>query len=129
MTEMELLQSKPYGTYDLFFYRGVITKVIDGDTLEVDIDLGCNVWLRGERCRLRGINTPEMTGAEKASGMAAKQYVEAIVAEEGSEVFIRTDKDKKCKYGRWMVTVWTGNASLSINKRLLNNGMAKEYLS
>lgn len=56
----------------LYEYRADTRRVVDGDTVDVDIDLGFNVWLRNERLRLYGIDTPELKGANKAAGLAAK---------------------------------------------------------
>lgn len=64
------------------FYRARITNVVDGDTLDADIDCGFHV-IRTERVRLLGVNTPELrrgTEEEKAAGRAAKTYVEEWVA-------------------------------------------------
>jgi micrococcal nuclease len=42
----------------MYQYKAIITKVVDGDTVDVDIDLGFEVWLRNQRIRLYGIDTP-----------------------------------------------------------------------
>ena len=56
-------------------YKVNILKVVDGDTVDVDIDLGFDIWLRGERVRIMGIDTPESRTSdpvEKVFGLAAK---------------------------------------------------------
>jgi micrococcal nuclease len=55
-----------------------VTRVVDGDTLILDLDLGWRMWRLGERCRLRGINAPELDTAE---GRAARSYVASVLAE------------------------------------------------
>ncbi len=58
-----------------YTYKGVVTRVVDGDTVDVDVDLGFDVWLKKQRVRLAGIDTPESRTrnlAEKALGLAAK---------------------------------------------------------
>lgn len=58
----------------MYIYNCVIKKVVDGDTVEVDIDLGFNVWLRDEKIRVEGIDSPETRTKdlqEKALGHAA----------------------------------------------------------
>ena len=64
----------------MFEYRCKIVKVVDGDTVDVDIDLGFGVWLHKERIRMFGIDTPESRTRdleEKKFGLAAKQFLES----------------------------------------------------
>lgn len=56
--------------------HGVVTRVVDGDTFVVDLDLGWRVWLRDERLRVLGINAPEVSTPE---GVAAKTWAQGIV--------------------------------------------------
>ena len=49
----------------MYQYKAIITKVIDGDTVDVDIDLGFDVWLKNQRIRLYGIDTPESRTSDK----------------------------------------------------------------
>ena len=63
----------------MYEYRCRIDRVVDGDTVDVDIDLGFGVWLREERVRMYGIDTPESRTrdlVEKRYGLAAKAFVE-----------------------------------------------------
>jgi len=63
----------------MYEYRCIVTSVIDGDTVEVDLDLGFGVWMRGERIRFYGIDTPESRttdNEEKIFGLLAKHFVE-----------------------------------------------------
>ncbi len=50
---------------NLYHYRAVVVSVYDGDTCTVDIDLGLNTWVRGEKLRLYRINAPELRGSER----------------------------------------------------------------
>ena len=66
----------------MYEYRCDIVKVIDGDTVDVDIDLGFGVWLRKERIRLRGIDTPESRTRdelEKKYGLLAKNFLQKML--------------------------------------------------
>ena len=66
----------------MYEYRCKITRVVDGDTVDVDIDLGFGVWLHKERVRIYGIDTPESRTRdleEKKYGLAAKEFVKEFV--------------------------------------------------
>ena len=86
----------------MFEYKCTIVKVIDGDTVDVDIDLGFGVWLKKQRIRLYAIDTPESRTRdleEKKYGLVAKAFVEAHLPV-GSIRTLTTVKDKAGKYGR-----------------------------
>ena len=82
-----------------------VKRVVDGDTLDLDIDMGLRIHAH-ERIRLNGIDTPEThrpkSDAERVHGHHAKAFVEAV-APVGTLVFIRTHKSGK--YGRWLADV------------------------
>jgi micrococcal nuclease len=86
----------------MFEYRCAILGVVDGDTVDVDIDLGFGVWLRNERVRIMGIDTPESRTSnevEKLFGLAAKKRLAEIL---GEKAILRTQKPGKSdeKFGR-----------------------------
>ena len=86
----------------MFEYNCTIVKVIDGDTVDVDIDLGFGVWLKKQRIRLYGIDTPESRTRdleEKKYGLIAKAFVLAHLPL-GSTRTLTTVQDKTGKYGR-----------------------------
>ena len=86
----------------MYEYKCKIDRVVDGDTVDVDIDLGFGIWLRKERVRLYGIDTPESRTRdleEKKYGLAAKSYVQSFLPV-GSMQTLRTQKDDKGKFGR-----------------------------
>ena len=110
-----------------FVYLARITKCVDGDTVDAEISLGCNVYIT-ERCRLFGINKKETYGVKKDSeeykeGMIAKEWLQNRI--EGKEVMIRTHKDKKGKYGRYLAEIFIGEKS--INNEMVEKGLAVEY--
>jgi micrococcal nuclease len=130
----------------MYQYQAVINKVIDGDTIEVDIDLGISVWVRGERIRLYGINTPEVYGVKAGSpewteGKKASDFVKAALPE-GERVIIETIKDQKEKYGRYLGIVYAKLEQrvpegsnirsigdyLCLNDLLVAKGLANVYL-
>ena len=86
----------------MYEYKCTIVKVIDGDTVDVDIDLGFGVWLKKQRIRFYGIDTPESRTRdleEKKYGLVAKAFVEAHLPV-GSIRTLTTVQDKTGKYGR-----------------------------
>ena len=86
----------------MFEYPCKIIKVVDGDTADVDIDLGFGVWLKNQRVRFFGIDTPESRTSDKVEkiyGKAAKAFVQKHLPK-GSILTLITHKDAKGKYGR-----------------------------
>jgi micrococcal nuclease len=116
----------------MYKYNAVVTRVVDGDTLDLDIDLGLHVHIH-ERVRLAEIDTPEIFGVKKESpeyalGMQAKERVEDLVL--NKPVIIETIKDKKGKYGRYIVHLWTNDdLENTLSEILINEGLGefKEY--
>ena len=86
----------------MYEYKCKILRVVDGDTVDVDIDLGFGVWMHKERIRLYGIDTPESRTRdleEKRYGNMAKELVKSYMPV-GSMQTLITEKDKSGKYGR-----------------------------
>lgn len=85
----------------MFEYPVKVLRVVDGDTVDVDIDLGFGVWLRKQRIRMLGIDTPESRTRdkeEKVYGLAAKAFLKNALKQ--GPVILRTVKDGKGKFGR-----------------------------
>lgn len=86
-----------------YTYDVKITKIVDGDTVDVDIDLGFGVWLHKERVRIMGIDTPESRTSdevEKLFGKAAKHRLESLLPIGSMQVLICEAYDAKGKFGR-----------------------------
>ncbi len=89
----------------MYDYKCKVVKVVDGDTVDVDIDLGFGVWMRDERVRVMGIDTPESRTrdlVEKKFGLAAKERLKGLL---GKTSVLRTQvsksgEDMKGKFGR-----------------------------
>ena len=89
----------------MYEYRAKINKVVDGDTVDIDIDLGFGIWLHNERVRIMGIDTPESRTSdevEKVFGLAAKARLKELL---GETAILKTQVDKsgedaKGKFGR-----------------------------
>lgn len=117
----------------MYQYRCVIKNIVDGDTVDVDIDLGFDVWLNNQRVRLYGIDTPESRtrdSEEKKYGKLASEYV-AKHLEVGKPAVLKTHKDDKGKFGRilgeFLVHDCQTNELRSLNKMLVENHLAVEY--
>jgi micrococcal nuclease len=103
-----------------------IKKIVDGDTIDVDIDLGFGITL-SHRVRLKGINAAEtktLDLEEKVKGLAAKEWLKKELSREGEWVIETTKEDK---YGRILGTLYFVGDPVTINERMLNEGIAKPY--
>jgi len=126
----------------MFEYSCTIVKVVDGDTVDVDIDLGFGVWLKKQRIRLYGIDTPESRTRdleEKKYGNAAKAFVLAHLPVGETRTLI-TVQDKTGKYGRILgkfkaydsyTDAWVNMNQLMIIKHLgvAYHGQSKEDIA
>jgi len=112
----------------MYEYRARITRVIDGDTVEAEIDLGFHVSLT-VTLRLAGINAPEAKGTERPRGLAATRYLDSLITDlTGStrQVTVRTQKDVTEKYGRYLAVLIAGDVNL--NDRMLADGHAVPFM-
>ena len=115
----------------MYEYRCKVVRVIDGDTVDVDIDLGFGVWLHKERVRLYGIDTPESRTRdleEKKYGLAAKEFLTKMLDDEGG-IILKTHKDAEGKFGRILGELWrtTEYGDQSINQYLVDKHHAVRY--
>ena len=109
----------------MYEYKAFVRKVYDGDTITVDIDLGFDVILKNQKIRLSKINTPEVRGKSREEGIKVRNIVRERISNKW--VVIKTTKDKKGKYGRWLGTVYEYGVEESLNDWLLNEGHAVKY--
>lgn len=109
----------------LYIYSASVVKVVDGDTVDLEVDLGFGVY-KIDRFRLLGINAPELHSTkpgERERGEAARQFLASLC--EGKDVEIETFKDKADKYGRYLVMMDAGD--VQINAAMVAAGHAVEY--
>ena len=104
----------------MFTYKGIHKRTIDGDTVVVDIDLGFYVWLRDIHLRLSEIDTPERG---EPGFNEAKEFTDNWMKNNPGFTMMILGKDK---YGRWLAEIFCPEESL--NKSLLNEGLAKLYI-
>lgn len=114
-------------------YRCTIKRVVDGDTVDIDIDLGFGIWVHNERVRLYGIDTPESRTRdleEKKAGIYAKQCVETFLPI-GSTQTLKTYKDKVGKYGRilgeFVIYDPEQDRQTTINEYMIRNKIGVAY--
>lgn len=107
-----------------------VLKVVDGDTIDVDIDLGFDISFTS-RVRLAGIDTPESRTTdkmEKALGLEVKKKLGELIAS-ASTIVIKTEKpDSSEKYGRILGWLYLDGAELSVNEALIAGGYAWGYM-
>ena len=104
----------------MFEYPVKVLRVVDGDTVDVDIDLGFGVWMRKQRIRMLGIDTPESRTRdkeEKVYGLAAKAFLKDALKQ--GPVTLRTVKDGKGKFGRILGEFIVNN--ININEFMIVN--------
>lgn len=115
----------------MYIYRvKKITAIIDGDTIDVDIDLGFNISF-SQRVRLAGIDTPESRTSdkfEKTLGLESKEYLK-IKLKDAKDIIIKTEKpDSSEKYGRILGWLYLDGAEKSINEQMIEDGYAWGYM-
>ena len=114
---------------ELYWYLAEVKKVIDGDTLDISVDLGFNIYTN-IRVRLFGLNTPETRSAdieEKKLGLVAKEYVKTWLDTRYYQVKVKTFKDKTEKYGRILAEIYDMSGVDCLNIDLLESNIAKPY--
>jgi micrococcal nuclease len=114
----------------MWTYRAKVVRVIDGDTVDVDIDLGFGIWQKNERVRIMGIDTPESRTRdkiEKKFGLAAKAKLKSIL---GKDTVLKTTINKKGldmkgKFGRVLGDFLQDDKSVA--KTMCETGHAVAY--
>jgi len=104
-----------------------INKVIDGDTVDLDIDLGFDITIK-QRVRLKGINAAEtrtLDLEEKNKGIQARLWLEKELSKSGEWIIETTKEDK---YGRMLGTLYLVGEPVTVNERMLNEGIARPYM-
>ena len=116
---------------DPYIYRvKKVLKVVDGDTIDADIDLGFDISLT-KRVRLAGIDTPESRTTdlkEKALGLEVKEWLKKRL-EGAKDILIKTQlPDSTEKYGRILGKLYINNEETSLNEQMIAEGYAWSYM-
>ena len=112
--------------YIPFTYKAEVTRVVDGDTIDVELDLGFSILMRA-RVRLLGIDTPESRTRdleEKKFGLAAKDYLKHWIEE---QEYVMIESTEKGKFGRVLGNVWNPECTICINTKMIEDHHAVEY--
>ena len=117
-------------TKDPYIYRiRTISKVVDGDTIDANIDLGFDISLT-KRIRLAGIDSPESRTRdleEKALGLETKEWLKKTL-EDAKDILIKTEKpDSTEKYGRIIGHLFINGQETSLNNQMIDEGYALPY--
>ena len=110
----------------MYRYRVYITRVVDGDTVDVDIDLGFSTMLRKQRVRMMAIDTPESRTRdleEKFYGKQSKYFLESILKDKK----IQLVSHDKGKFGRILGELFIDGLETSVNQTMINNNHAVPY--
>jgi micrococcal nuclease len=113
----------------LYFYKAELARVVDGDTVDLTLDLGFRMrWT--QRFRLLGIDTPELNSTDSLERVRAKEaaaFLGALLT--AGEVRVLTARDRRDKYGRWLVTIFVREPRgwLNVNEALRDAGLARSY--
>jgi micrococcal nuclease len=112
------------------YYVRKVENVVDGDTIDVLIDLGFDILFQS-RVRLAGIDTPESRTKdlkEKALGLESKEYLKKAL-KDAKSVVIKTEKmDSSEKYGRILGWLYVNGDTESVNDKMINDGYAWGYM-
>tara|TARA_Y100000401_G_C8301169_1_gene214181 strand:+ start:338 stop:748 length:411 start_codon:yes stop_codon:yes gene_type:complete len=111
----------------MYQYKVTVTRVVDGDTVDVDIDLGFSVVLKKQRVRLYEIDTPESRTRdleEKKFGLASKEYLKNTLLAAKNIYLISHDKGK---FGRILGELFTDDNDKSVNMQMIDAHHAVKY--
>ena len=113
---------------ELYNYKACINRVVDGDTIDVDIDLGFNIWLYNERVRLLGIDAPPPRSRdleEKAAGLLSTDVLSKLLPEDLDIIITIDVLQPRGKYGRIVGTVYKNGDN--INHYMIDKNYAVPY--
>jgi micrococcal nuclease len=111
----------------MYRYKVSIVKVVDGDTVDVDIDLGFGMVYKKQRVRMLGIDTPESRTrdlVEKKFGKASKKHLKGMLEEAESIELVSHDKGK---FGRILGDLFIGSNETSVNQQMILDHHAVAY--
>lgn len=118
----------------MYTYNCIINKIVDGDTIDVDLDLGFDIILKNQRVRLHGVDTPETRTkdlVEKQFGLLATEYVNTLLTVGEKYVLVSKEYNASGKFGRLLADFEVHDKSInytvSLTSLLIKNGYGAEY--
>ena len=114
----------------MYEYKVKITRVVDGDTVDAEIDQGFGTFKK-DRIRLMGMDTPESRTRnlfEKRLGLASKERLKELVKQYKGNLVLRTTKEGKGKFGRILGSLVVYDTGLDLNHQLMSEGHARPYM-
>ena len=112
-------------THNLYTYEATVLRIVDGDTAELEIDLGFTIYWKST-CRFYGINTPELKSKDKQVREYAKLAKDATASQLPIGTKVTIVSRELDKYGRPLVDIYIGD--MHLNQWLVDNGFAIIYL-
>lgn len=107
-----------------YVYDVDVISVYDGDTLNVDIDLGFSIWIKDKSLRLYGIDAPEVRGQTRERGLVVRDWLRQRI-EQGQTILIESISDQPDKYGRYLAILYIDG--VNINQLMIDEGLARPY--
>lgn len=119
----------PPADFDPHWYQVRLRGITDADTITCDIVLGLGVVIEQQKLRLWGIDAWEIRGEERPRGLAARDFVAALLIENDSPrpILLRTRDDRRGKYGRWLAEIFVkvDEGWINLSVELVENGHAE----
>jgi len=117
---------------NFYLYKANIVRVIDGDTIVCDIDLGFDLWMKDEHVRLLGLDAPESRTkdlVEKAKGIESTEWLTQLLEDHGNVITLETTYNKGGKYGRTLGNIYVDGEDglININEKMIEEGYAVVY--
>lgn len=111
----------------LYRYQAGLVRVVDGDTVDFNVDLGFGVWLHEKRFRLLGIDAPEMRLAERPAGAKSKAWLHDRLSNAETIVIQSFDAKKvgRDSFGRWLVVIYADG--VNVCEEMLKLGLAEPW--
>lgn len=110
----------------LYHYRAEIERVVDGDTVQVSIDLGFHTWRKGETLRLARIDAPEARGTTKPAGDASTAFLRGLLAG-CTSLIVETIKDQRDSFRRYIAELYCDGANLNDLMVANNHAVYRDY--
>lgn len=107
---------------DEYIRRATLIRIVDGDTVDVRVDLGCDINI-SMKVRLSGIDAPERN---TEPGRAAIEWISKKIPMR-ADLMVKTIKDRKEKYGRYLADIFLVGDDVSINQKMIEAGHARVY--